>query len=379
MYNFQNINDQFARALSMVKVEDVEYQNILQKLKEEFDEKWNKKPLIKNVMTIDDFERYRTLGTGSFGRVILAKEKTTNKYFAIKVLDKARIVKLKQVQHTIYEKHILMSINFPFVVFMEYSFKDNSYIYFVLPFVSGGEMFTHLRRLVTHRINVSNLLLVLFRKRKFDEGLSRFYAAQVLLTLEYLHRLDLVYRDLKPENILIDCDGYLRVTDFGFCKMVKGRTWTLCGTPEYLAPEIILCKGYGQSADWWSFGVLIYEMSAGYPPFYSHDSMKIYEKIVSGKFKFAQHFTTELKDLLRNILQIDLSRRYGNLKNGANDIKTHKWFRDVNWLSIYHRKVPPPFKPTCKNPGDSSNFETYDEEPLKVASLDQYSKEFEDL
>ncbi|EFN60622.1 cAMP-dependent protein kinase catalytic subunit, partial [Camponotus floridanus] len=122
--------------------------------------------------------------------------------------------------------------------------------YMVLPFAQGGEMFTHLRRM-----------------GKFDESLAKFYAAQVALALEYLHHCSLIYRDLKPENILIENSGYLRVTDFGFCKMVDGRTWTLCGTPEYLAPEVILSKGYGKSVDWWSFGVLVYEMNAGYPPF----------------------------------------------------------------------------------------------------------------
>ncbi|KAF5282816.1 hypothetical protein FQR65_LT02813 [Abscondita terminalis] len=349
----------------MGKGDDVEYRQILNKHKQDFDLKWNSRPVIKTVKTMYDFEKYQTLGTGSFGRVILAKDKATNKYYAIKVLIKAKIVKLRQVQHTMNEKKILCSINFPFTIFMEYSFKDNSYLYFVLPYINGGEMFTHLRKQVA--------------RRKFDEPLARFYAAQVLLTLEYLHHLDLIYRDLKPENIVIDCEGYLKVVDFGFCKMINGRTWTLCGTPEYLAPEIILCKGYGKSADWWSFGVLIYEMSAGYAPFYSHDTMRIYEKIVEGRFNFAQHFSSDLKDLLGRVLQTDLSRRYGNLKNGAADIKAHRWFREINWLNIYNRKMQPPFQPVCKGPGDASNFDHYAEEPLLEASTDQYTKEFQDF
>ncbi|KAF5297699.1 hypothetical protein FQA39_LY12030 [Lamprigera yunnana] len=344
------------------KEELLKYENILHELKTEFEMKWNNQDATKTIVSISDFEKYRTLGTGAFGRVILAKEKSSHKYYAIKILKKTKIVRLKQVQHTVYEKKVLTSINFPFAIIMEYVFKDNSYIYFVLPFITGGEMYTHLRR-----------------KRKFDENLSKFYAAQVVLTLEYLHHLDLLYRDLKPENILIDCEGYIKITDFGFCKLVKGRTWTLCGTPEYLAPEIILSKGYGSSADWWSCGVLIYEMVAGYSPFYASDSMMIYEKIVSGKYKFAQHFSSELRDLLHNILQLDLTRRYGNLKNGTVDIKTHMWFKDINWLHIYYRKVEPPYIPSCKSLGDTSNFDTFEEEPLNVLSVDEYKKEFEEI
>lgn len=207
----------------------------------------------------------------------------------------------------------------------------------------------------------------------------RFYAAQVALALEYLHHCNLIYRDLKPENILIDANGYLKITDFGFCKMIDGRTWTLCGTPEYLAPEIILSKGYGKSVDWWSFGVLMFEMSAGYPPFYSHEPIRIYEKIVSGKFKFAIHFGEDLKDILKNILQVDLTRRYGNLRNGAMDIKKHPFFQTTDWIQIYNQAVEPSYKPESSDAGDAKHFDRYDEEPLEIASTDRFAKEFENF
>ena len=338
----------------------LEYGKILDELKSMFVDKWKSDK--RDNITINDFERFRTIGTGAFGRVILVKHKPTATFYAMKILDKAKLIKLKQVDHTYNEKRILQCVRFPFIIYMEYCFKDNSYVYMVLPYINGGEMFTHLRRM-----------------GKFDESLARFYAAQVALALEYLHHCSLVYRDLKPENILIQNTGYLRVIDFGFCKMIDGRTWTLCGTPEYLAPEVILSKGYGKSVDWWSFGILIYEMNAGYPPFYARDPMKIYEKIVSGKYKFAHHFGEELKDILKNILQVDLTRRYGNLKGGPMDIKAHKWFQSTDWNQIYHQKLQPSFIPKCPSPEDTSNFDVYEEEPLKVATVDAYTKEFENF
>ncbi|KAL0113631.1 hypothetical protein PUN28_012638 [Cardiocondyla obscurior] len=320
-------------------------------------EKWKTK--VKDDGQLDDFERYRTVGTGAFGRVILVRHKSSSTYYAMKILEKAQLVKMKQLDHTHNEKRILQCIDFPFLVFMKFYFKDNSYLYMVLPFAQGGEMFTHLRRM-----------------GRFDESLARFYAAQVALALEYLHHCSLIYRDLKPENILIENNGYIRMTDFGFCKKIENRTWTLCGTPEYLAPEIILSKGYSNAVDWWSFGVLIYEMNAGYSPFFAYNPMKIYEKIVAGKYKFAHHFSEELKDILKNILQVDLTRRCGNLKEGSMDIKKHCWFQSIDWIEIYNQKVQPSFLPHCGNDGDTSNFDLYEEIPLEVSSVDHYTQEF---
>uniref|UniRef100_A0A8C1SIQ2 cAMP-dependent protein kinase n=1 Tax=Cyprinus carpio TaxID=7962 RepID=A0A8C1SIQ2_CYPCA len=307
----------------------------LAKAKEDFLRKWESPA--QSTTGLDDFDRLKTLGTGSFGRVMLVKHKATDQFYAMKVLDKQKVVKLKQVEHTLNEKRILQAVSFPFLVRLEYSFKV--------------------------QYNVISLI--------DSEPHARFYAAQIVLTFEYLHSLDLIYRDLKPENLLIDQHGYIQVTDFGFAKRVKGRTWTLCGTPEYLAPEIILSKGYNKAVDWWALGVLIYEMAAGYPPFFADQPIQIYEKIVSGKVRFPSHFSSDLKDLLRNLLQVDLTKRYGNLRNGVSDIKNHKWFATTDWIAIYERK--------CRGPGDTSNFDDYEEEDIRVSVTEKCAKEFSEF
>ncbi|XP_063729517.1 cAMP-dependent protein kinase catalytic subunit beta-like [Symsagittifera roscoffensis] len=295
---------------------------------------------------------------------MLAKYKPSksDKFYAIKLLDKQKIVKLKQIDHTIMEKKILACIQFPFIVRQAFAFKDNSYLYIALEFVSGGEMFTHLRR-----------------SGKFGEVRTRFYAAQVLMAFEYLHFMNLIFRDLKPENLLIDHHGYVKVTDFGFCKRISGRTWTLCGTPEYLAPEIILSRGYGVGVDWWSFGVLMYEMAAGKPPFEAPKHIQMYELIVGGKYTFPSGFSADLKDLIRNILQVDVTRRFGVLRNGSLDIKNHRFFNSVDYVAMYQKKLKPPFVPKTKHAGDDSNFAKYDEPPLNVSKQCLFEREFRDF
>ncbi|KAA0192638.1 cAMP-dependent protein kinase catalytic subunit alpha [Fasciolopsis buskii] len=333
------------------------FYEFLEREKPIFDQKFEHPA--QNNACLDDFDRLKTLGTGSFGRVMLVRHKKNRNYYAMKILEKQKVVKLKQVEHTLNEKTILQAINFPFLVSMEFSFKDNTNLYMVLDFVAGGEMFSYLRRV-----------------QKFNEDDARFYASQVVLAFEYLHFFDLVYRDLKPENLLIDGNGYLKVTDFGFAKRIKGRTWTLCGTPEYLAPEIILSKGYNKAVDWWALGILIYEMACGYPPFFADQPIQIYEKIVAGKVRFPGHVSSELKNLLKQLLQTDLTKRFGNLKNGVNDIKCHKWFRPINWVQVYRKELTAPYIPPCKGPGDASNFDEYDEEPLRIANTNYCAKEF---
>lgn len=193
--------------------------------------------------------------------------------------------------------------------------------------------------------------------------------------------MQLIYRDLKPENIMIDNRGFLKITDFGFCKPIKDRTYTLCGTPEYIAPEVIQAKGYGISADWWSFGILVFEMRAGYSPFsVGHpDQMEMLEKICTGKFRTPSTFSPDLKNFVENILQTDLTKRFGNLKNGVDDIKNHAWFKPIIWTAVYNQSVEPPFVPKVSGPGDYSQFDNYDDVKQDVSPTNKFEKEFEEF
>ncbi|XP_055543281.1 cAMP-dependent protein kinase catalytic subunit beta-like [Wyeomyia smithii] len=337
-----------------------DYKLTLNRLKVEFEKRYNN-PKLASDAPLDDYDVLKTLGTGAFGVVKLIRKKNTEQYFAMKVLSKEKIVRLKQLTHTLNEKRILQSVDFPFLVSLECCYKDNSFIYLAMPFISGGEMFSLLRKC-----------------KRFGEDQARFYGAQVALALEYLHYMNLIYRDLKPENILIDTKGYVKITDFGFCKLIRDRTWTLCGTPEYLAPEIIQSKGYGKSVDWWSYGILLYEMVAGYAPFYSHtgDQIALFERICKGRVRFPAQISSDLRNLVQNLLQIDLTKRYGNLKNGTGDIKQHAWFRTTNWVGLLNAEITAPFIPKVSGPGDASQFEVYDEQDMRVASKCLYIKEF---
>ena len=268
--------------------------------------------------TLSELEINQTFGTGdeylgSFGRVKLSRVKATGEYVALKILKKAEILRLKQVDHVISEFSILRMANHPFIVNLVGYTQDDRYLYLALEYIAGGELFTYLR-------NIGRL----------DLNHSRLFGAQITLMFEYLHSMNIIYRDLKPENLLISPDGYLKLTDFGFAKVVEGRTYTLCGTPEYLAPEILLNKGHGKPVDWWTLGVIIYEMLAGIDPFSDEDPMSIYQKILKGKIKFPRNFDKNGKSLVKHLLVSDLTKRYGNLKNGVNDIKNHRFFSGLD-------------------------------------------------
>ncbi|KAF4563104.1 camp-dependent protein kinase catalytic subunit [Pleurotus pulmonarius] len=295
-----------------------------------------------------DFVIQRTLGTGSFGRVHLVQSKHNLRFYAIKVLNKEKVVKMKQEAHTNNEQHILECIQHPFIVNLWGTFQDCTNLYMVMDFVPGGELFTLLRR-----------------SNRFPDPVAKFYAAEVAMALDYLHSLDIIYRDLKPENILLNIDGHIKVADFGFAKSCDTTTWTLCGTPDYLAPEIIQQQRYNKSVDWYALGILIFEMLSGLPPYHQPDAnpVLLYEKITRGPaFIRWPTFQPLATDLILKLMESDPSKRYGNMRSGAGDVFSHGWFKEVDWVRLGGREITAPYLPKVRSDGDASAFELYAED-----------------
>lgn len=240
----------------------------------------------------------------------------------MKVLRKTEVVRLRQVTHVQAERFILSRIQHPFIVDLYATFSDPFNVYMLLSYVPGGELFSHLRR-----------------AGRFTPDVTRFYLAGIVLALRYLHGYNIIYRDLKPENLLLDHRGYLRIADFGFSKIVDDRTWTLCGTPEYLAPEIIQSSGHGKAVDWWACGILTYEMLVGYPPFFDDNPFGIYEKILRGKIHWPKEMDHRSRELIKGFLNPDRSKRLGNLRGGADDVLIHDWFRGVDWVALERGEI----------------------------------------
>ncbi|PSR71716.1 hypothetical protein PHLCEN_2v12420 [Hermanssonia centrifuga] len=319
---------------------------------------------------LSDFDIHRTLGTGSFGRVHLVRSKHNLRFYAIKVLSKEKIVRMKQVSHTRNEQMMLQAVQHPFIINLWGTFQDSTNLYMVMDFVPGGELFTLLRR-----------------SNRFPDPVAKFYAAEVALALNYLHNLDIIYRDLKPENILLNFDGHIKIADFGFAKYCNNTAWTLCGTPDYLAPEIIGNARYNKSVDWYALGVLIYEMLSGLPPFHEPDASPVvlYEKIAQGPTCIRwPAFNTNATDLILKFMERDPSKRYGNLRHGAGDVFAHPWFREVDWERLKNREITAPYLPRISGAGDASAFEKYPEDNIAtaaygVSSADEFGDMFPDF
>ncbi|OCK82983.1 Pkinase-domain-containing protein [Lepidopterella palustris CBS 459.81] len=301
----------------------------------------------KGKYTLNDFTIQRTLGTGSFGRVHLVQSKHNQRFYAVKVLKKAQVVKMKQVEHTNDERRMLQKVKHPFLITLWGTFQDARNLYMVMDFVEGGELFSLLRK-----------------SQRFPNPVAKFYAAEVTLALDYLHSMNIIYRDLKPENLLLDRHGHLKITDFGFAKEVPDITWTLCGTPDYLAPEVVASKGYNKSVDWWSLGILIFEMLCGFTPFWDGGSpMKIYENILKGRVKYPPYIHPDAQDLLQKLITPDLTKRLGNLHGGSKDVMTHPWFAEVTWERLQKKDIDAPYVPPVRaGVGDASQFDKYPEE-----------------
>jgi CRP-like cAMP-binding protein len=296
-------------------------------------------------IALADLNILKTLGHGAFGRVKLVEHKTKGETYALKCQGKKAIVDNCLQDHIMMEKTILMVLDHPFILKLYSALQDSRYIYFVLEILLGGELFTWLRK-----------------QGRFEEPGSKFYAAQVVLGFQHMHSKKIAYRDLKPENLVLDSQGYLKIVDLGLAKIVDGKTWTLCGTPDYLAPEIILNEGHDKAVDYWALGVLIYELVAGIPPFYADDPMEVYEKILSSNMTFPQHFTKNLCDIVRKLLKLCQSKRLGNGKGGCTGIIKHKWFSGFDWEGLLNYGLSSPITVKVASAKDASNFDNYEDE-----------------
>jgi len=295
---------------------------------------------------MEDLKQLAILGVGTFGRVkLVLHEKDGNRPYALKCMRKGQVIALKQVEHVMNEKKLLELCEHPFLLRLAATFQDDNEIYMLLELALGGELFSVLRD-----------------KVKFEEAQSRFYASNVCSAFSYMHDKMVVYRDLKPENLLFDSEGYLKVADFGFAKMITDRTWTLCGTPEYLAPEIITNKGHNLAVDWWAFGILIFEMLVGQPPFCADDPMEIYQKILRNRVTYPAIVSKNSRDLISKLLVSNPVQRLGALKRGHRDVSQHAFFKGVDWARLTKKEDKAPYIPKISSPTDTSNFEEYEDE-----------------
>ncbi|KAI9865137.1 MAG: hypothetical protein M1813_002457 [Trichoglossum hirsutum] len=297
----------------------------------------------QRTLKMEDFELLKVVGKGSFGKVMQVMKRDTHRIYALKTIRKAHIISRSEVSHTLAERSVLAQINNPFIVPLKFSFQSPEKLYLVLAFVNGGELFHHLQK-----------------EQRFDINRSRFYTAELLCALECLHGFNVIYRDLKPENILLDYTGHIALCDFGLCKLDmkdEDRTNTFCGTPEYLAPELLLSQGYTKAVDWWTLGVLLYEMLTGLPPFYDENTNEMYRKILQDPLHFPgpEIVPQTAKDLLTKLLDRNPTTRLG--VNGAAEIKAHPFFHSIDWRKLLQRKYEPTFKPNVVDALDTANFD----------------------
>ncbi|XP_055773189.1 protein kinase C delta type-like [Salvelinus fontinalis] len=294
----------------------------------------------KTRLTIDSFVFHKVLGKGSFGKVLLAELKGRGQYFAVKALKKDVVLMDDDVECTMVEKRVLaLAWDNPFLTHLYSTFQTKEHLFFVMEYLNGGDLMFHIQD-----------------KGRFDLYRATFYSAEIIIGLQFLHSKGIIYRDLKLDNVMLNRDGHIKIADFGMCKenvFGENRATTFCGTPDYIAPEILLGQKYTFSVDWWSFGVLVYEMLIGQSPFQGDDEDELFESIRMDVPHYPRWITKEAKDLLEKLFERDPSRRLGVVDN----IRGHSFFKTLNWPALEKREVDPPFKPKVKGPNDCNNFD----------------------
>ena len=310
---------------------------------------WNSKSIKKksnkniyNKVKLEDFQFIRLIGVGSYGKIYVASKKSSNKLYAIKILNKKNIYNQNERQNIKTERTVLAKLNHPFIMKLYYAFQTRESLYFITQFMYGGELNYHIYK---------------EKNNYFSEEKARFYAAEIIVAINYLHKNNCIYRDLKPENVLLDKDGHIKIIDFGLSKICSAnpcKTNTLCGTPEYLAPEVLFEKEYGIEVDWWSLGVIIYEMLSGYLPFKIISGEKISKNVYKKRIKIFNHFSKSAENLIKRLLEYNPKKR---LK--YDDIINHSFFRGTNWDKIEKLETNPPFIPDIK---EENLFQYFDSE-----------------
>lgn len=281
------------------------------------------------TLALDELEILNTLGEGAFGKVRLVKAKKTGTLYALKAQGKDFIVNNEQQTYVVNEFKIMNQLNHPNILSAQCAMQDKKYIYFLLDVLPGGELMNYLGE-----------------KDRFPEDWTKFYSASVLLAFTEIHPMKIAYRDLKPENLVLDAKGYCIVVDFGLAKKCEGPTWTFCGTPDYLAPEIIRGTGHDWGVDYWGLGILLYELTNGYAPFFANDPTKTAKKILAGRVRFPPNFSEGLKDLIQKLLKLDQSKRFGRYGEGTSEVMKHRFFSGFDWDGLLEKRIPVPVVPT---------------------------------
>jgi len=286
---------------------------------------------------VQDFELLNVIGKGCSGKVIQVRKKDTGRIYAMKVLNKKNILENNELEHTRTEKNILQKLVHPFLINLNYCFQTPDKLFFVMDYINGGELLYHLQK-----------------EHKFSPDRVRFYCAEIVLGLEYLHNSGVIYRDLSAENILLTDEGHIILIDFGVSKeglmTEDSKTQTFCGTPEYLAPEVLKRRGYTKAVDWWSFGTLMFEMLTGLPPYYSQDVQQMYFKIMNAKLEFPDNLDESTQSILRGLLERDPNKRLSD----AQAIKQQPYFKSIDWDKILKKEIVPPYIPPVRDRGDVS-------------------------